>query len=384
MFTFYFIVIFYFTLLLIFYIYFGYPLILIFLSLIKQKTIFKKKHYPKVTIIIPAYNEQNSIEATLKNKLELDYPHDKLEIIVISDNSTDLTEPKVEKFKKNGIRLLVQIPRKGKTAALNLAYRHAKGDILVFSDANSIYNSDALKQIVKNFYDPNIGYVTGKMIYVNENGSITGDGCTSYMKYENSIRSIETKLGSVVGVDGGIDAIRKSIYIPMREDQLPDFILPLQVVKQGFRVVYESDAILREVTLNRGQDEYRMRVRVALRALWALYDMKGLFNVFKYGLFSFQLFSHKLLRYFGFIFIIFFYFSNLLLISMNHFFLICFLSQTVFYIMAFLSFRFESKLDKVKIFFIPYYFTLVNLGFAEAFIKFVFRKKQIMWTPRKG
>ncbi len=384
MLTLYFLSVYLIALFSLFYIYFGYPLALLLITRLIKRPVKKEMYFPSVTILIPAYNEEEYIETTIKNKLELDYPRDKLEIIVISDNSTDSTEEKVGKFKQQGVTLLIQSPRKGKTAALNLAHKYAKGEIILFSDANSIYNSDAIKHIIKNFKDPDVGYVTGKMIYVNEAGSVIGDGCTNYMKYENFLRSIETRLGSIVGVDGGIDAIRKSLYVPMREDQLPDFILPLHIIRQGFRVVYEPKAILREVTLNRGQDEYKMRVRVALRALWALVDMKSLFNIFRYGFFSFQLISHKLLRYLGFIFIFLIFFSNIFLISVNDFFLISFILQIIFYLLAFLPFKYEKNLSKIKLFYIPYYFTLVNIGFAEALIKFILRKKQIMWTPRKG
>ena len=139
----------------------------------------------------------------------------------------------------NGVHLIRQEPRAGKTLALNLAVGRAKGEIIVFSDANSSYSPDALRCLVENFNDPEVGYVTGKMIYTNPDGSPVGDGCTAYMKYENFLRTLETRIGSMVGVDGGIDAVRKSLYRPMNPDQLPDFVLPLRVVEQGFRVVYE-------------------------------------------------------------------------------------------------------------------------------------------------
>ena len=246
------------------------------LSVLRNRKIKKENVEPAVTILIAAYNEEDAISPTIANKLALDYPREKIEILVISDGSTDNTDEAVKQFQTDGVCLLRQDPRAGKTAALNLAVEHAKGEILVFSDANSIYAPDALRKLVGAFADEQVGYVTGKMIYTNPDGTTVGDGCTAYMKYENALRGVESKVGSVVGVDGGIDAVRKSLYRPMRPDQLPDFVLPLMVIEQGYRVVYEPNAILRESSLQDVSDEYRMRVRVALRAFWALRDMRHL------------------------------------------------------------------------------------------------------------
>ena len=191
------------------YVYCGYPLVLLALSILRTRPVNKKAMTPFVTILIAAYNEADCIAETIENKLALDYPRDKLEIIVISDGSVDGTEEIVRKYESRGVRLLRQEPRAGKTSALNLAVERAKGEILVFSDANSSYAPDALRHLVENFNDPQVGYVTGKMIYTNPDGSHVGDGCTAYMKYENLLRTLETRIGSVVGVDGGIDAVRK-------------------------------------------------------------------------------------------------------------------------------------------------------------------------------
>ena len=193
--------------------------------------------------------------------------------------------------------LLRQEPRAGKTSALNMAVPNATGEILVFSDANSLYASNALRKLVQNFCDKEVGYVTGKMIYTNSEDSTTGDGCTAYMKYENFLRRVETKAGSIVGVDGGIDAVRKEFYKSMNPDQLPDFVLPLKVIDQGYRVVYEPEAILKEPSLKAPKDEYKMRVRVSLRALWALWDMCHLPTLAPSHLLSYTLGNSGLIRF---------------------------------------------------------------------------------------
>ena len=268
------------------------------------------------------------------NKLSQDYPPERLEVIVVSDGSTDRTDVIVRSLAEHSegrLKFLRQEPRQGKTQALNRAVPHASGDILVFADANSIYAPNALRALVRNFADPSIGYVTGKMIYTNLGGDGIGGGCSLYMRYENQLRALETKVGSVVGVDGGIDAVRRELYVPMRHDQLPDFMLPLSVVEQGKRVVYEPNAVLYESALAGVADEFQMRVRVALRALWVLYDKRQLFNPFRFPLFAWQLFSHKLLRYAAFLFSMGFLIGNGLLLGQHPFYNGLFVLQGVAY-----------------------------------------------------
>jgi cellulose synthase/poly-beta-1,6-N-acetylglucosamine synthase-like glycosyltransferase len=366
------------------YIYFGFPLLVYSLASLLKKYPNKQTFEPTISILISAFNEEESIEDTLLNKFNLDYPPTKREIIVVSDGSTDKTDEIVNKYTSDGIKFIKKSKRGGKSEALNLAASKSQGEILVFSDANSIYDKKALKVLMQNFNDPEVGYVTGQMKYVNLDGSLIGDGCSSYMKYENFIREKESLIGSIVGVDGGIDAMRKNLYMPMRPDQLPDFILPLAVISQGYRVIYESSAILFEQTLTTSADEYQMRVRVSLRALWALWDMRSLWNLTNFNLYSFQLWSHKILRYLAFIFLILLYIVNLLLFPQHIFYKISFYLQNIFYLSAAFAFLFESLGIKLRIFYPIQYFVLINMAAAHAFFKFLLGKKQITWNPRKG
>jgi len=368
------------------YIYFGYPFFVWLIGAIKNQKVKKEDYLPRVSIIISAHNEEKNIEDTLKNKLSLNYPKEMLEILVISDCSSDQTDNLVKKFEEQGVKLLRQEPRLGKTAALNMAVPVAKCEIIIFSDANSIYEPNAIKKLIRNFNDPAVGYVTGKMIYTNQDGTIVGDGCSTYMRYENFLRKIETKIGSIVGVDGAIDAIRKELYHPMNSDQLPDFVLPLKVVEQGYRVVYEPEAIVKEPTLKTSKDEYKMRVRVSLRALWALIDMKPLLNFKKYTIFSWELLSHKWLRYLSFLFLIGIYISNLFLflLSQNQFYKIFFIFQNLTYILGILASILEKQGKKVEWLYLPFFFALIHLSSAHALLKLILGQKQVIWEPRKG
>lgn len=370
--------------LLVAYIYVGYPILLKYLP--KQPVQISNSDFipPKVTVIIPAFNEQQVIKATILNKLQQHYPADKLQVIVISDESEDGTDEIVLQLASTDPRvsLIRQSPRQGKTAGLNLAMPQAEGEIIIFSDANSHYQPDTIQHLVNCFSDEQVGYVTGKMVYVNSDGSLIGDGCSAYMKYENHIRALETEISSVVGVDGGVDAIRKSLYQPMNPDQLPDFVLPLKVVTQGKRVIYCDKALLSEESLSNPQSEFRMRVRVSLRAYWAMSDMKHLFNPFKYGVFSLQLLSHKLLRYLAFIPLLVVFISNGLITGNGVFYSSLFLLQVLFYGMA--AFVALNDGTKNKVLGLAHYFCLINIASAMAFIKFIKREKIVLWKPRVG
>ncbi len=377
-------IIFWISIALVFYVYAGYPLTVLILGKIFSVPRKQGEFEPKVTVLIAAYNEESVIAATVQNKLEQNYPADKIEVLIISDGSVDRTDEIVRAFNDPRVRLLRQEPRAGKTSALNQAVPQARGDIIVFSDANSIYSPEALRHLVVNFSDSQVGYVTGKMIYANPDGSLIGDGCSGYMKYENVLRAGETCISSVVGVDGGIDAVRKELYVHMNPDQLPDFVLPLKVVRQGFRVVYEPLAVLWEPSLKRSSDEYRMRVRVALRAFWALFDMRQLLSFRQNPLFAWQLWSHKVLRYLCFIFLASALISNILLLNQEAFYQLTFLIQIMGYLSALIMPLIERQGIHSKLVSFAHYFVLLNLASAHAFIKFLLGRKQVFWTPRKG
>lgn len=370
--------------LIVFYIYIGYPLILTIITTFYKRKRINSEFIPAITILIPAYNESAVIEQTIMNKIKQDYPLEKIQIIVISDESDDGTDEIVTKLAQiypENLKLLRQAPRRGKTAAVNLAVKEATGEILIFSDANSLYERQALKKLCSNFSDPGVGYVTGKMVYVQENNNIVGDGCSAYMKYENFLRSKESQVGSIVGVDGGIDAMRKSLYQPLNDDQLPDFAQPLSVIKKGYRVVYESEAILMEKSLGNVSDEFKMRVRVTLRAYWALWDFRSMFINTDNLLFSWQLFSHKLLRYLAFIPLILLFISNLFLLHINNY-LVLFICQIFFYSAGIIQHFFPGI--SVRSLKFCHYFLLLNLSALIAFVKFLMGEKQIVWKPRLG
>jgi cellulose synthase/poly-beta-1,6-N-acetylglucosamine synthase-like glycosyltransferase len=367
----------------VWFIYCGYPITLLLLTFLSKKNVVKKSILPEISIIIPVYNESKNIAKTIENKLNLNYPQDKLSIFVISDASTDKTNDIVRKYQSKGVKLLTLSQRKGKTAAINLVMPKIKSGIVIFSDGNSLYDKNAVSKLVSNFADPTVGYVSGKMLYGNPKQNSMGEGCSTYMKYENFIRILESKCGSIVGVDGGIDAFRSQLYFEMPNDALPDFVLPLKVIEQGYRVIFEPKAILHEESLPDIQDEYRMRVRVSLRAFAALYMMKSLFNPFKYGLFSFQLFCHKLLRYLAGFFLFFIFLSNIFIASSHAFYIVTLILQIIIYLLGTIGYLLKEK-NTTAYTYIPFYFMLLNTSSLVAFLQFCAGKKKTIWEPRKG
>jgi cellulose synthase/poly-beta-1,6-N-acetylglucosamine synthase-like glycosyltransferase len=350
---------------------------------VKVDTAFR----PRVTVVTAAYNEAAHIADTVRNKLEQDYPRELLDVIVVSDESSDGTDAIVSQIASSAagrVALIRQSPRQGKTAALNRAVPGSRGDIIVFSDANSIYRKDTIAKLVRNFSDPRVGYVTGKMVYVNPDGSLVGDGCSAFMRYENLLRAAETRLGSVIGVDGGVDCVRKALYRPMSADQLPDFVLPLNVVEQGFRVIYEPEAQLTEDALTTQSSEYRMRVRVALRALWALWDKRALLNPFKYGLFAWQLWSHKLLRYLSFLPLAAAVVLSWTLAGSGIVYTTIIAGQLVFGFFVAVSLLGPRAIADTALGRYCFYFALLNWASAVAFVRFLRGEKQVLWQPRIG
>jgi cellulose synthase/poly-beta-1,6-N-acetylglucosamine synthase-like glycosyltransferase len=336
---------------------------------------------PRVSVLISAYNEAAHIEATVRNKLEQDYKGE-LEVWVASDSSSDGTDHIVASVAATDprVRLVRQEDRQGKTAALNRLIGLATGEIIIFSDANSLYRLDAVRKLVENFGDQSVGYVTGKMVYVSAGSSLVGDGCTAYMRYENWLRSVETELGSIVGVDGGVDAVRRRLYRCMRVDQLPDFVLPLAVVQQGLRVIYDPRAVLQEGSLNDESAEFRMRVRVSLRALWALRDERALLCGSAGALFAWQLWSHKLLRYVSFLPLVVACVVNIYLATVARQYQALLIVQACFWGLVLLG-SLGIRWTPARLCF---YFLLLNAASTLALTKFVRGERIVTWQPRLG
>lgn len=387
------------SLFLILHTYAIYPIILLILQKKYTIPINKKEIYPKLSLIIAAYNEEKNIRKKLINSISLEYPKNKLEIIVASDCSTDKTDNIVKEFERHGV-VLARLPeRRGKTAAQNSAVQLATGDILVFSDAPTIYREDCLLKLVRNFNDNAVGCVTGEIIYVNETDSKIGEGGSLYWKYESWLKQMESNLGSVLGAAGCIYAMRRALYTPFEEGYISDLVSPLKLILTGqsldddfltpirvyltskVRSVMEAEAIAYEATSRSTSEEIRMRSRVTTRAISGLLHMRRILNPFRYPKYSFQLFSHKIIRWLVPIFLIILYLSNLFILE-SPYFKFFFILQNVFYSLALFGALCSTfKLPKIKLLNIPYYFCVSNYALFLGIIKFALGKRDRLWTP---
>lgn len=273
----------------------GYPALLALSWPFMRRTRVFDGSEPDVTLVIAAHNEEGTIAAKLQNSLELRYPRDRLEIVVASDGSTDRTDEIVRSFAERGI-ILARFARIGKTGMQNRMAGRARGEILVFSDANASFRPDAIAKLVRHFADPAVGGVCGQLVYcVEKEGA--GSSERLYWDYEKFMKVRESALSSVVGANGSIYAVRRCDYVEIDDGLISDLVEPLALVRSGKRVVYEPEAISVEDASTDYDIEFRRKVRILTRGILGLLSMAALLNPFRYGVFSVQLIMHKLLRF---------------------------------------------------------------------------------------
>jgi len=363
---------------LIIYAYIGYPLMLYLLRSVLVRPISKGAYQPGIDIIIPAYNEERVIAAKIRNILSLDYPREKLNIIVISDASADNTDDIVRGFTKAGVGFLRQEKRMGKAAALGRGLAHAKNEVVVFTDASILLSRSALKQIVKIFHDPQIGCVSGED-HIPEGG---GEGL--YGKYELLIRNLESHCGSIVGASGSFYAQRRNLCPNFTEGRAPDFLSVLETVRRGFRAVTESTAVGLMGKVASSSDEFNRKVRTIIRGMTTLMDYRSLLNPFRYGFFSIALYSHKLVRWsVGWLMVVALL-ANLLLLNSTVYMLLM-VPQIGFYTLAMIGWKREltGMVNLPFVYRIPLYFCLSNLAAMVAALKYLSGVRQEIWESSK-
>lgn len=351
-------------------VYAGYPLLLALLGPVMSRRShgpIPDDHLPSVTLVVSAFNEERVIAEKIRNSLALDYPRERLDIVVVSDASDDGTDDVVRSFAGEGVRLLRMADRGGKTLGLNAAVASSAADVVVFSDANAMYDRQAIRELVAPLADASVGGVVGESrYYTGEHRAEQSEGL--YWRYETAIKTLETRIGSVVGGDGAIYAIRRSLYVPMRADALSDFVNPLQIVRAGRRCVYRPEACSYEKAGDSFHKEFRRKVRIVNRAWRAMMTMPELLNPFRFGFFSFQLFSHKLLRWLMPLLMAGMLVVNAILASQSAFYAWLLAAQIAFYALALLGHALRERADLPGFVSVPYYFCLVNVASALGII----------------
>ncbi|MGE3315579.1 MAG: glycosyltransferase family 2 protein [Planctomycetaceae bacterium] len=367
-------------------VYLGFPLLILFKSL-WRKPYRKEDVTPHVSLVIIAYNESAAIGEKLDNILALDYPREKLEIIVGSDGSNDGTDEIVAGYADRGIRLC-SFPRRGKIPALNDAVSLATGEILAFSDANSMFSRDALRILVRPFADPTIGGVAGNQCYTTSTGNAASHGEKKYWSFDRILKRLESESGHTISSTGAIHAVRREFFAPVPSGVCDDSVISKRVILGGSRLVFEPDAIASEPVAPSDGAELARKMRVITRGLSALWEVRELFNPFQFGFYSFQLFSHKLLRWAAVWLLLGIFFANAMILGQGLFYQVFFAAQVLFYVSAIAGCLLRnSSLRRAKAFkllAIPYYFCFANYAALRAWIKLMQGTRWDIWDSKRS
>ncbi|MDF0651031.1 MAG: glycosyltransferase family 2 protein [Nitrospira sp. LK265] len=323
------------------YAYAGYLLVLWVLTrVLAMPTSYEQTpELPKVSIMISVYNEEAVLSDKLTNSLLLDYPHELLEIIVVSDGSTDGTEGIARSFADRGVILKSYQGRIGKTACLNQVVADVSSDIVIFSDANSMYPPNTVRALIAPFSDPGIGFVTGGTSYVADSNGRMGESIGIYARLEQMTKLLESRLGSCVGADGAMFAVRRSLFQPLDHADINDLVIPLRIVRAGYRGIYSPQASCVEVVAKEAAKEFSRQVRIAVRTIRAVLAERALLNPFVYGLFAFQLASHKLCKLMVPFLLLSAFMANVVLVGTSPFYLGLLIIQLMIYITAWMAVR---------------------------------------------
>ena len=362
------------------YAYVGYGASLLLVSLFRRRVVKKEPFYPKVTLIITAHNEEAQIDDKIRNTLALTYPREALQILVVSDGSTNHTNGIVQRYGSDGVELLALEERSGKENAQKRAIEIARGEILVFSDAGTRLDPTGLGEIVFNFADPSVGCVSSEDRLQRRDGTASGEGF--YVKYEMGLRNLESTVNSVVGLSGSFFAARKDVFTDFSGQMQSDFRTLLNSIKLGLRGVSDSRAIGYYLDVGGDDKEFARKIRTITRGLTVFFNHMEFLNPFRYGLFAYQYFCHKLLRWSVPFFLIVAFISNVVLARHSQAFLVLLVLQVVIYAVAIAGWL-KPSLKKRLYVKIPCYLLAANLSILIAWIRFLKGERIVMWQPSR-
>lgn len=379
---------FYVSIAVLFYCYAGYGILLFFINAFtnlfaKKSTEKTTDELPHVTLIVAAYNEELILEQKVINTLALDYPVEKLSIIFITDGSTDDSGSIIRRFP--GVTLLHEDERKGKYAAIKRAMKEVRTPVVVFSDANTILNSDCINKIVGHYKNPVIGGVAGeKKILVNPEVGAVGQVEGIYWQYESLLKRLDAGFYTVVGAAGELFSIRTCLFKEM-DDQviLDDFVISMQICLQGYRIAYEPGAYATETASSSLKEEEKRKIRISAGAYQSVGYLKSCLNIFKYPLLSFQYISRRVLRWFfcPVSLVVLFVLNSKLVYDQPEvlLFTVLLYAQCFFYLLAFTGWLFLRKGKRAGLLAIPFYFVFMNYCLAKGFIRFLKKKQTVLW-----
>ncbi len=373
----------------VFYAYLGYGIVLYIWVHVKR--LFGKIHpetdfQPEVTVVVCAYNEKDWIHLKIENSLALEYPADQIHFLFVTDGSNDGTDALVRSYAyPDGVQwqLLHQPERGGKIAAFQRAMEQIHTPIVISTDANTLLNKEAVKRLVRHFSNPRVGAVAGeKRISMQEKEGASSAGEGIYWKYESTLKKWDAELWSVVGAAGELFAFRQSVYEHVPTDTIvEDFYLTMRIAQKGYRVMYEPEAYAAERSSVSVAEELKRKIRIAAGGLQALFRLAALLNIFRYGILSFQYISHRVLRWtLAPFFLPILLLTNVVLATQSEpLYVGLLIAQLLFYVAAFAGYLLERRKLKVKIFFIPYYFCVMNYAMYAGLVRILRGNQSVLW-----
>ncbi|WP_138475970.1 glycosyltransferase family 2 protein [Dyadobacter bucti] len=384
-------ILFWLSLFIVFYTFAGYGILLYILVRVRRLIMGKRavpgldQVFPTLTLIIAAYNEESIIEEKIRNTLELSYPHDKLKFLFVTDGSSDRTPALISAYDR--IKLMHTPVRSGKIQAIHRAMHEVDSEVVVFTDANTFLNKDALLLIARHYADPKVGAVSGEKRVQQEAVSDATAGEGFYWKYESALKKWDSELYSVVGAAGELFSVRRSLYQQVEPDTiLDDFMISMLIAQQGYRIIYEPDAYASELSSDNIKEELKRKVRIAAGGIQSILRLKKLFNPFHYPVLSFQYISHRVLRWTitPFLMILALILNVVIVARSGHWvYLVILLAQLLFYISAFAGWMLEKRKVKVKVLFIPYYFCVMNYAVLAGILRYMAGNQSSVWEKSK-
>lgn len=376
------------ALFLVFFSYIGYGICLYALVKLKKwfftKEVFAFSELPEVTLVIPAYNELACIADKLNNCRELTYPSEKLKLMFVTEGSNDGTTEYLQSIEN--IRLVGGSERRGKIVAINEAMQLIDTPIVIFTDANTSLNPDAVQLLVRHYADPRVAAVAGeKRIQAEQTAQAAGAGEGLYWRYESKLKELDSQLNTIVGAAGELFSIRTALFHPVEADTiLDDFMISLRMAEQGYRVVYEPEAYAVEKPSFSVGDEIKRKIRICAGGFQSISRLLPLLNPFTHGLLSFQYVGHRVSRWAIAPFCLpVIFFTNLLLYPTSPLYAGLFVLQVAFYFLSFTGYILEHKKLRVKALFIPFYFSMMNYTVYVGLIRFLRGKQSGMWEKVK-
>lgn len=373
------------------YLYFGYPLLLLVLARLRPRPVAAGLVRPPVSFVVPAHDEEAVIGGKIDDCLAQEYPPERVEVVVVSDGSTDRTEAIVRERAGRDARVrLLLLPRSGKAAAVNEGARAASGEILVLTDANALLAPGSLARLAEPFADPEVGGVCGRKVYRRGRGADAIElGETLYWRWDQWQKGLESRIGSVFAADGTLYALRRSLFVPLSDPaQADDIAISARVVLQGRRLLFEPAAVAYEEPPAEGRDELRRKVRVTNHSVRALLLLGR--RLWSSGFYSVELLSHKLLRHLAPFPLLALLLSSLALAirldgAAGALFGLCLAAQAAVYGLGLLGFLLRgTRPGRLRLLSIPYYFSMVNTAALLGVLSILRGVRPARWTPRKG